>query len=91
MCIASHMCLLVFPPILLSSLHVVSPFPSFRRSNTFHYAGVSAKNVTLGVPRLKELINISKRIRTPSVTIYLEGGGVGVDDVVSVGEVLLLS
>ena len=25
--------------------------------NTFHYAGVSAKNVTLGVPRLKEIIN----------------------------------
>jgi RNA polymerase Rpb1, domain 5 len=28
--------------------------------NTFHYAGVSAKNVTLGVPRLKEIINVSK-------------------------------
>lgn len=28
--------------------------------NTFHYAGVSAKNVTLGVPRLNELINITK-------------------------------
>ena len=25
--------------------------------NTFHYAGVSSKNVTLGVPRLKEIIN----------------------------------
>lgn len=32
--------------------------------NTFHYAGVSAKNVTLGVPRLKELINISKKPKT---------------------------
>ena len=29
--------------------------------NTFHFAGVSSKNVTLGVPRLKEIINISKR------------------------------
>ena len=28
--------------------------------NTFHFAGVSAKNVTLGVPRLTEIINISK-------------------------------
>ncbi|GLE08784.1 hypothetical protein PINS_up020199 [Pythium insidiosum] len=28
--------------------------------NTFHYAGVSAKNVTLGVPRLKEIMNIAK-------------------------------
>nr|GFA21638.1 DNA-directed RNA polymerase II subunit 1 [Tanacetum cinerariifolium] len=26
--------------------------------NTFHYAGVSAKNVTLGVPRLREIINV---------------------------------
>ncbi|KAH9286366.1 DNA-directed RNA polymerase II subunit RPB1 [Echinococcus granulosus] len=41
--------------------------------NTFHYAGVSAKNVTLGVPRLKEIINVSKRPKTPSMTIYLTG------------------
>lgn len=26
--------------------------------NTFHFAGVSAKNVTLGVPRLTEIINL---------------------------------
>ena len=41
--------------------------------NTFHYAGVSAKNVTLGVPRLKEIINISKKPKTPSLTVYLIG------------------
>ena len=41
--------------------------------NTFHYAGVSAKNVTLGVPRLKEIINVSKRPKTPSLTIFLHG------------------
>jgi DNA-directed RNA polymerase II subunit RPB1 len=29
--------------------------------NTFHYAGVSSKNVTLGVPRLKEIINVAKK------------------------------
>jgi len=39
--------------------------------NTFHYAGVSAKNVTLGVPRLKEIINVSKRPKTPSLTVFL--------------------
>ncbi|CAF5122523.1 unnamed protein product, partial [Rotaria sp. Silwood1] len=39
--------------------------------NTFHYAGVSAKNVTLGVPRLKEIINLSKTPKTPSMTIFL--------------------
>lgn len=31
--------------------------------NTFHLAGVSAKNVTLGVPRLNELINVAKKVR----------------------------
>ena len=41
--------------------------------NTFHYAGVSAKNVTLGVPRLKEIINISKKPKTPSLTVFLLG------------------
>merc|ERR1719483_936624 len=41
--------------------------------NTFHYAGVSAKNVTLGVPRLKEIINISKKPKAPSLTVFLIG------------------
>ncbi|XLS72006.1 hypothetical protein HN51_028871 [Arachis hypogaea] len=40
--------------------------------NTFHYAGVSAKNVTLGVPRLTEIINVAKRIKTPSLSVYLK-------------------
>ncbi|TFK57734.1 beta and beta-prime subunits of DNA dependent RNA-polymerase [Heliocybe sulcata] len=40
--------------------------------NTFHYAGVSSKNVTLGVPRLKEIINVATHIKTPSLTVYLE-------------------
>ncbi|KAL1667203.1 hypothetical protein EV715DRAFT_255403 [Schizophyllum commune] len=39
--------------------------------NTFHYAGVSSKNVTLGVPRLKEIINVAANIKTPAHTIYL--------------------
>jgi DNA-directed RNA polymerase II subunit RPB1 len=38
--------------------------------NTFHFAGVSSKNVTLGVPRLKEILNVAKNIKTPSVTVY---------------------
>ena len=40
--------------------------------NTFHFAGVSAKNVTLGVPRMKEIINVSKNIKTPSLKIFLQ-------------------
>jgi DNA-directed RNA polymerase II subunit RPB1 len=40
--------------------------------NTFHYAGVASKNVTLGVPRLKEIINVATNIKTPSLSVYLE-------------------
>ncbi|KFZ01643.1 hypothetical protein V501_09893 [Pseudogymnoascus sp. VKM F-4519 (FW-2642)] len=41
--------------------------------NTFHFAGVSSKNVTLGVPRLKEILNIATNIKTPSMVVYQEG------------------
>jgi DNA-directed RNA polymerase II subunit RPB1 len=41
--------------------------------NTFHFAGVSAKsNVTRGIPRLKELIHVSKNIKSPSVIINIK-------------------
>ncbi|CAD6260248.1 unnamed protein product [Miscanthus lutarioriparius] len=40
--------------------------------NIFHFAGVSAKNVTLGVPRLREIINVAKKIKTPSLSVYLK-------------------
>lgn len=45
--------------------------------NTFHFAGVSSKNVTLGVPRLKEILNVAKNIKTPSMTVYQEGNKSG--------------
>eukprot|EP00611_Tribonema_gayanum_P007281 TRINITY_DN1663_c0_g2_i1.p1 TRINITY_DN1663_c0_g2~~TRINITY_DN1663_c0_g2_i1.p1 ORF type:complete len:1415 (-),score=378.85 TRINITY_DN1663_c0_g2_i1:1397-5641(-) len=38
---------------------------------TFHFAGVASMNVTLGVPRLKEIINASKAISTPIITAKL--------------------
>lgn len=40
--------------------------------NTFHFAGVSSKNVTLGVPRLKEILNIAANIKTPSMVVHQE-------------------
>ncbi|KAE9975891.1 hypothetical protein EG328_002936 [Venturia inaequalis] len=40
--------------------------------NTFHFAGVSSKNVTLGVPRLKEILNVAQNLKTPSMSVYLE-------------------
>lgn len=39
--------------------------------NTFHNTGIGAKNVTLGVPRLNELLNVARNIRTPSSIISL--------------------
>jgi DNA-directed RNA polymerase subunit A" len=41
--------------------------------NTFHYSGVSAKSqTTTGVPRLKELLTISKNPKTPALTVFLK-------------------
>ena len=38
---------------------------------TFHFAGVASMNITLGVPRIKEIINASKNISTPIITAAL--------------------
>lgn len=40
--------------------------------NTFHFAGVSKKNVTLGIPRVDELINVSNNIKKSCITLYLK-------------------
>ncbi|KAJ3578974.1 hypothetical protein NPX13_g1594 [Xylaria arbuscula] len=42
--------------------------------NTFHFTGIASKNVTLGVPRLKEILNVARDIKTPSMLIYQDGG-----------------
>lgn len=38
---------------------------------TFHFAGVASMNVTLGVPRINEIINATKVISTPIITAKL--------------------
>ena len=38
---------------------------------TFHFAGVASMNITLGVPRIKEIINAAKNISTPIITAAL--------------------
>ena len=38
---------------------------------TFHFAGVASMNVTLGVPRIKEIINAAKSISTPIISCKL--------------------
>ena len=42
--------------------------------NTFHHAGVGASSIvtTSGVPRMKEIVNVAKTIKTPSLTVYLQ-------------------
>jgi hypothetical protein len=39
---------------------------------TFHFAGVASMNVTMGVPRIKEIINAAKSIHTPIISAPLD-------------------
>ncbi len=40
--------------------------------NTFHLAGHSARNVTLGIPRLREIVmTASKKLSTPAMTLHI--------------------
>lgn len=39
---------------------------------TFHYAGVAEINVTLGLPRLIEIVDARRAPKTPMMSIYLE-------------------
>jgi DNA-directed RNA polymerase subunit A" len=41
---------------------------------TFHYAGVAEINVTLGLPRLIEIMDARKEPSTPTMTIFLREG-----------------
>src|ERR1700683_2088174 len=52
-----------------NAVHVSSDPP-----DTFHYAGISSKNVTLGIPCLKEIINVATNIKTPSLAVSLSWG-----------------
>ena len=40
---------------------------------TFHFAGIAERNVTLGLPRLIELVDARKKPVTPTMDIYLSG------------------
>jgi DNA-directed RNA polymerase II subunit RPB1 len=44
--------------------------------NSFHVSGTAAAvQATSGVPRLKEILSVSKNIKTPTMTIYLKDDG----------------
>ncbi len=40
--------------------------------NTFHFAGVAEMNVTLGLPRIIEILDGRKDLQTPAMEIYLK-------------------
>lgn len=40
--------------------------------NTFHFAGVAEMNVTMGLPRIIEVLDARKKIVTPMMEIYLK-------------------
>ena len=40
--------------------------------NTFHFAGVAEMNVTTGLPRIIEIFDATKEIKTPMMEIYLK-------------------
>jgi DNA-directed RNA polymerase beta' subunit len=41
--------------------------------NTFHSAGISSKSTSLGgVPRIEEVLSLSKEPKNPSITVYLK-------------------
>ncbi|KAF8983264.1 hypothetical protein BGZ46_010562 [Entomortierella lignicola] len=43
--------------------------------NTFHFAGFGAKNVTLGIPRLREIVmTASTKLKTPTMTLKIKPG-----------------
>jgi DNA-directed RNA polymerase subunit A" len=41
---------------------------------TFHYAGVAEMNVTLGLPRLIEIVDARRSPSTPTMTVYVDKG-----------------
>ena len=45
---------------------------------TFHFAGVASMNVTLGVPRIKEIFNATEDIATPIIEIALKNPTEGI-------------
>ena len=40
--------------------------------NTFHFAGVSEMNITMGLPRIIEVLDGRKTLSTPMMDIYLK-------------------
>jgi DNA-directed RNA polymerase II subunit RPB1 len=49
--------------------------------NTFHFAGVSAKDITLGVPRLNEIMNLTGQMKKPRSVVFLDAASCNDQDI----------
>ena len=49
--------------------------------NTFHFAGVAEMNVTTGLPRIIEIFDARKGIKTPMMEIYLKSPHNNIDNI----------
>lgn len=49
--------------------------------NTFHFAGVAEMNVTTGLPRIIEIFDARKAIKTPMMEIFLKGSKSSLENV----------
>ncbi len=49
--------------------------------NTFHFAGVSEMNVTTGLPRIIEIFDAQKEIKTPMMEVYLKASQNSLDNI----------
>ncbi len=54
--------------------------------NTFHLAGVAEMNVTMGLPRIIEILDGRKNIATPMMEIYLKGAAAKGENIRKIAE-----
>jgi DNA-directed RNA polymerase beta' subunit len=60
--------------LTVEDTRIFQSFTGLALNDTFHLSGVAEKsNVTRGVPRLNEILHLSKNLKSPSVTVFLEG------------------
>jgi len=72
-CLSKYMCAQIEPGSAVGAVGAQSiGEPGTQMTlKTFHFAGVASMNITLGVPRIKEIINAAKTITTPIIRAEL--------------------
>ena len=67
-----HMCVEPGEAVGLVSAESIGEPGTQMTLNTFHFAGVAEMNVTMGLPRIIEILDGSKSLSTPMMEIYLK-------------------